>query len=238
MSYFLLTRPQHQVDDLSAWLDSIGQPNINAPMLEISYHACDSTILTDQTYAGIILTSSNALYSLRKSKIDPVDLPVFTVGPKTTQEALSYGFNDVCSTSLGKEDLPKLIRDKGNEGLYLYLSGDVITSDTEDDLKHHDIAYERKIIYSSTSIDHLSEDVQDKIINQEISHILFTSYRSGKNFSKLMDTYGFHSHLKQTKALCLSQGVLSSIRTLNWCSCVCAQDADLKNFINTHLSRI
>lgn len=91
----LVTRPQHQADNISYLLDNIGAIVYRFPTIAITplYPSITPSI---NTKTRLIFTSTNAVtYGLKYlEKVAPLLLqhcPLFAIGTKTTQKLLDYG---------------------------------------------------------------------------------------------------------------------------------------------------
>jgi uroporphyrinogen-III synthase len=85
----LITRPREDAEAIAARLVTLGHQTLTAPLLEPRWF--DGPTLDLAGIAAILATSANGVRALIR-RTPRRDMPVFAVGPQTTQQAQGAGF--------------------------------------------------------------------------------------------------------------------------------------------------
>jgi uroporphyrinogen-III synthase len=107
----LVTRPREDGEQIAAKLAALGHTALLAPLLEPRFHDGPEPALND--VQAILATSANGIRALIR-RTARRDIPIFAVGPQTTEEARAAGFSDVrCMSAAKTRPAPwsKILRD-------------------------------------------------------------------------------------------------------------------------------
>ena len=131
--HILLTRPLEDIQELILKFQELGHVVSHMPVIKIEKVNYKSINFSE--FNGIIFTSSNAIKHLDIRLIDKNKI-CFCVGSATEKKARSVGFQNVISTDGNVSNLKELILQNFNHssGRLLYISGEVITNDLDQDL--------------------------------------------------------------------------------------------------------
>lgn len=203
----LLTRPQAQADAVIDDLKAAGYEVISSPMLQIenlSYSAPDLS-----RYDGLIFTSVNAVRAFTPDKAAQ-SMPVFCVGEKTREHLCNAGYKTIVNASRNIDMMETVMRD--HRGRYLHPCGvDVVR---RMDVKGVDV--KALPVYKAHKVEKLTAEAEERLAHGEIECVLFYSARTGQAFVEAVHDADCTLSLKVTKALCLSDLVVNSIRKLPW----------------------
>ena len=156
--HILLTRPLEDVQELIFKFQGLGHVVSHMPVIKIEKVNYKSINFSE--FSGIIFTSSNAIKHLDTRLIDKNKI-CFCVGSVTEKKARSVGFQNVISTDGNVSNLKELILQNFNysSGKLLYISGEIITNDLDQDLISKGYDVKRIINYTARSIENLDEKI-------------------------------------------------------------------------------
>ena len=131
--HILLTRPLEDCSEMILKFKSLGHQVSHLPLLIVEKVNYDS--VNFPSFGGIIFTSANAIKFLDIKKIDKTCL-CFCVGNATEKKARSGGFQNVITAEGNVANLKELILQNFNQkdGKLIYVSGEVISSDLDQQL--------------------------------------------------------------------------------------------------------
>lgn len=211
--HFLVTRPLDDARELQAELEALGHHATLAPMMQLSLTPRHD--LDIRSFAGLILTSRNALRSLAATQLSPADLStvVYAVGPATAEHARDLGFQTVIQGSGTGEDLTSLIADtcSGDQRPLLYLTGQMLAFDCQAALTAKGFKVQRQIVYQTKAAQSLPEQVLDRLRNGGIDAVIVMAPRSAATYSALMEQNGLAGVARKLPTFCLSEKVARSL---------------------------
>jgi len=213
--HILLTRPLEDCHEMIAKLQSLGHEVSHLPLINIEGLKYEP--LNYSEFRGIIFTSANAVKFLDIKNIDKKKL-CFCVGVTTEKKARNSGFQNVFSADGNVDNLKELILQNFNcsEGKLLYISGEVISSNLDQDLISNGYTIERVINYRANPIEKYDEDFIEKLkLNMpEITYIY--SQNSAINFLKIIKNYQLETLWMNTNLMCISEKTSSILNEIKW----------------------
>ena len=160
--HILLTRPLDDCKELILRFKSLGHKVSHLPVINV-----DAILYNEPNYnefKGIIFTSANAIKNLNTSKINK-NLKCFCVGSTTEKLARASGFQNVIAADGNVRALKELIlqnHDK-KDGKILYVSGELISFNLEEDLRKEGYEIIRIINYSVEHNDEIKDDLIEEL---------------------------------------------------------------------------
>jgi len=168
-------------------------------------------------FRGIIFTSTNAVKFLDIKNIDK-KIACFCVGSATEKKVRGSGFQNVFAADGNVNNLKELILQNFNssEGKLLYISGEVISSNLDQDLISSGYTIERVINYRTNSIEKYDEDFIEKLKLKmpEITYIY--SQNSAINFLKIIKNYQLETLWMNTNLMCIGEKTSSILNEIKW----------------------
>jgi uroporphyrinogen-III synthase len=207
--HFLVTRPIDDARELQSQLNALGHQATLAPMMKLTLRPRQD--LNIASFAGLIITSRNALRSLAKSNLNPADLliTVYAVGPTTADQAKGLGFQTVITGPGNGEGLTSLVAETSgpDQGPLLYLTGQTLAFDCQQALNAKRFDVHREIVYQTEAAQSLPEAAIRAFHDGAIDAVIVMSPRSAATYSKLMQQTGLGPQAEQIPTFCLSEKV-------------------------------
>ena len=213
--HILLTRPLEDIQELILKFQELGHIVSHMPVIKIEKVNYKSINFSE--FSGIIFTSSNAIKYLDTKLIDKNKI-CFCVGSATEKKARSVGFQNVISTDGNVSNLKELILQNFNHssGKLLYISGEVITNDLDQDLISNGYDVKRIINYSARSIENLDEKFIEKLKLKMPEIVYIYSQNSALSFLKLIKNYNLSDFWMDTNLMCISEKTSSILNEIKW----------------------
>ena len=213
--HILLTRPLEDIQELILKFQELGHVVSHMPVIKIE--KVNYKIINFSEFSGIIFTSSNAIKHLDIRLIDKNQI-CFCVGSATEKKARSVGFQNVISTDGNVSNLKELILQNFNSssGKLLYISGEVITNDLDQDLISNGYDVKRIINYSARSIENLDEKFIEKLKLKMPEIVYIYSQNSALSFLRLVKNYNLSDFWMDTNLMCISEKTSSILNEIKW----------------------
>ena len=213
--HILLTRPLEDIQELILKFQELGHVVSHMPVIKIEKVNYKSINFSE--FSGIIFTSSNAIKYLDTRLIDKNKI-CFCVGSATEKKARSVGFQNVISTDGNVSNLKELILQNFNHssGKLLYISGEVITNDLDQDLISNGYDVKRIINYTAKSIENLDEKFIEKLKLKMPEIVYIYSQNSALSFLKLIKNYNLDDFWMNTNLMCISEKTSSILNEIKW----------------------
>ena len=213
--HILLTRPLEDIQELILKFQGLGHIVSHMPVIKIEKVNYKSINFSE--FNGIIFTSSNAIKYLDTRLIDKNKI-CFCVGSVTEKKARSVGFQNVISTDGNVNNLKELILQNFNHssGKLLYISGEVITNDLDQDLISNGYDVKRIINYSARSIENLDEKFIEKLKLKMPEIVYIYSQNSALSFLRLIKNYNLSDFWINTNLMCISEKTSSILNEIKW----------------------
>jgi len=213
--YILLTRPLEDCHGMILKFQSLGHEVSHLPLINIEGLKYNS--LNYSEFKGILFTSANAVKFLNIKDIDK-KIKCFCVGGATEKKARNSGFQNVFAADGNIDNLKELVLQNfsPSEGKLLYISGEIISSNLDQDLISNGYAIERVINYRATPIEKYDEDVIEKLKLKmpEITYIY--SQNSAINFLKIIKRYQLEALWMNTNLMCIGEKTSSILNEIKW----------------------
>ena len=213
--HILLTRPLEDCHEIILKFQSLGHKVSHLPLINIEglkYEPLDYS-----EFRGIVFTSANAVKFLDIKNIDK-KIACFCVGSATEKKARNSGFQNVFAANGNVDNLKELILQNFNsfEGKLLYISGEVISNNLDQDLISNGYTIERVINYKAKSIEKYDEDFIEKLKLKmpEITYIY--SQNSAINSLKVIKNYQLETLWMNTNLMCIGEKTSSILNEIKW----------------------
>jgi len=213
--HILFTRPLEDCHEMILKFQSLGHEVSHLPLISIESLKYEHPNYSK--FKGIIFTSTNAVKFLDIKDIDK-KLLCFCVGGSTEKNARSVGFQNVFAADGNVNNLKELILQNFNpsDGKLLYVSGEVISSNLDQDLISNGYTIERIINYKANPIEKYDEDFIEKLKLKmpEITYIY--SQNSAINFLKIIKNYQLETLWMNTNLMCIGEKTSSILNEIKW----------------------
>jgi uroporphyrinogen-III synthase len=213
--HILLTRPLEDCHEMILKFQSLGHEVSHLPLINIEGLKYEP--LNYSEFRGIIFTSANAVKFLDIKNIDK-KTECFCVGSATEKKARNSGFQNVFAADGSVNNLKELIIQNfdSSEGKLLYISGEVISSNLDQDLISNGYTIERVINYRANPIEKYDEDFIEKLKLKmpEITYIY--SQNSAINFLKIIKNYQLETLWMNTNLMCIGEKTSSILNEIKW----------------------
>ena len=213
--HILLTRPLEDCHEMILKFQSLGHEISHLPLINIE--GLKYEVPNYSEFKGIIFTSSNAIKFLDIKNIDK-KLKCFCVGNATEKKARSVGFQNVFAAEGNVNNLKELILQNFNpsEGKLIYISGEIISSNLDEELISDGYNVERIINYRANEIKKYDESFIKKLKLKmpEITYIY--SQNSAINFLKVIKNYQLETLWMNTNLMCIGEKTSSILNEIKW----------------------
>jgi uroporphyrinogen-III synthase len=213
--HILFTRPLEDCHEMILKFQSLGHDVSHLPLISIEGLKYES--LNYSNFKGIIFTSSNAIKFLDIKDIDK-KMICFCVGGATEKKARSVGFQNVFAAEGNVNNLKELILQNFNssQGKLLYVSGEVISSNLDQQLLSEGHNIERIINYKANPIENYDEDFIEKLKLKMPAIVYVYSLNSAVNFLKVIKNYKLESLWMNTNLMCIGEKTSSILNEIKW----------------------
>jgi len=213
--HILFTRPLEDCHEMILKFQSLGHDVSHLPLINIEGLKQES--LNYFNFKGIIFTSSNAIKFLNIKSIDK-KIICFCVGNVTEKKARSVGFQNVFAAEGNVDNLKELILQNFNssQGRLLYVSGEVISSDLDQQLISEGYNIERFINYRANPIEKYDDNFIEKLKSKMPDIVYVYSQNSAINFMKVIKNYHLESLWMNTNLMCIGEKTASILNEIKW----------------------
>lgn len=212
--HILFTRPEIDSVYSAKKLIQLGHQVSVFPILNIVKKKIIDINFTN--YNSVVFTSSNAVLCLDQNIQSNVRC--FCVGEVTAVQAKQKGFNNIITAGGNYLQLKETIlniTDK-NDGKFLYIRGEDIAHNLEEDLKASGYRIDSVINYTTS----LNPDFDQKTLkilkDQSIDLIFVYSNRSAAHLSQLIFNNGLESKCSSIQLRSLSENVFFPLKKIKW----------------------
>ena len=213
--HILFTRPLEDSQEIMLKFKSLGNDVSHLPLISIKGVKYQSINYSD--FKGIIFSSSNAIKFLETKNIDK-KIICFCVGSATEKKAKSFGFQNVFAADGNVENLKELILQNFNlkDGKLIYVSGENISIDLEQQLLNEGYDIERIINYRTIHNNKFDEKFTNEL-KQKIPDIVYVySQNSASSFLNFIKIYQFESLWMNTNLMCIGEKTSSILNEIKW----------------------
>ena len=213
--HILLTRPLEDSTELIIRFQKLGHVISHMPVIKIEKKNYENVNFSD--YKGIIFTSSNSIKFLDSKELDK-KINCFCVGNATEKQAFKAGFSNVYSADGNVTNLKELILQNFNpaEGKLLYVSGEVISSNLDQDLISEGYNIKRIINYIARPVEKINDEFIEKLKLKMPEIVFIYSQNSAINFLNIIKNHGLNNLWKDTNLMCLGEKTSSILNEIKW----------------------
>ena len=213
--HILFTRPLDDCHEMILKFQSLGHEISHLPLINIE--GLKYEVPNYSEFKGIIFTSANAIKFLDIKNIDK-KLKCFCVGNATEKKARSAGFQNVFAAEGNVNNLKELILQnfKSSQGKLIYISGEIIYSNLDQDLISNGYTVERIINYRANPIEKYDEDFIEKLKLKMPEIVYIYSQNSAINFLKMIKNYQLETLWMNTNLMCIGEKTSSILNEIKW----------------------
>ena len=213
--HILLTRPLEDSHELILKFQRLGHEVSHMPLINIESKKYEPLNFLD--FKGIIFTSSNAI---KFFDIKPIDKKIicFCVGSATEKKARSCGFQNVLSADGNVNNLKELILQNYNSsnGKLLYVSGEIISNDLDQQLMSEGYNVKRIVNYSAKPVEKFNEAFIEKLKLKMPEIVYVYSQNSAISFLNLIKNYQLVDHWMDTNLMCIGEKTSMVLNEIKW----------------------
>ena len=213
--HILLTRPLEDCYEMILKFQSLGHEVSHLPLILIEGLKHESLNYSD--FKGVVFTSSNAIKFLDIKNIDK-KINCFCVGNATEKKARSSGFQNVFAAEGNVDNLKEIILQNFNssEGKLLYVSGEIISSDLDQQLITKGYNIKRIINYRAKPIEKFEQSFIDRL-KLKIPQIVYVySQNSAISFLNVIKNYQLESLWMNTNLMCIGEKTSAILNEIKW----------------------
>ncbi len=213
--HILLTRPLEDCTELILKFQSLGNKVSHLPLLKLEKIKYDESYLSD--LKGIIFTSANAVKFLDLKTINKKVL-CFCVGNATEKKARSFGFQNVIAAEGNVKNLKEMILQNFNQkdGKIIYVSGETISSDLDQQLLKEGYNIKRIINYRTIHNENLNNQFFEQLKLNMPNIVYVYSQNSAKSFLKFIKLYQSDNLWMNTNLMCIGEKTSAILNEIKW----------------------
>ena len=213
--HILLTRPLEDCSEMIVKFKSLGHQVSHLPLLSIEEVAHDKINFAD--FNGIIFTSANAVKFLNHDEINKT-IKCFCVGEITEKKARSFGFQNTIAAEGNVSNLKELILQNHNssDGQLLYVSGETISADLDQQLTKEGYSIKRIVNYRVNHNQNFNEDFVKELKKNMPDMVYVYSQNSGLSFLNFIKIHQLESLWMDTNLMCIGEKTSSILNEIKW----------------------
>jgi len=213
--HILLTRPLEDCSEMIIKFKSLGHQVSHLPLLSIN--KMDHEQINYLDFKGIIFTSANAVKFLDSKTIDK-NLLCFCVGSATEKKARSAGFQNVIAAEGNVENLKELVLQNFNqkEGKLIYVSGETISVDLDQQLTKKGYSIKRIINYKTAHNQKFDENFIKELKLKTPDMVYIYSQNSASSFLNFIKINQSESLWMNTNLMCIGEKTSSILNEIKW----------------------
>ena len=212
--HILLTRPIEDCSEMIIKFQSLGHKVSHLPLLSIKKILHEEIDLSE--FRGIIFTSSNAVKFLNLTGLDK-NIKCFCVGNATEQEARSHGFSNTIAAEGNVLNLKELILQnfEKTEGKLIYVSGENISVDLDNQLQNEGYDVKRLINYETVHNEKFDNDFIDKLKLDMPDMVYVYSQNSASSLLKFIKFNQLESLWMSTNLMCIGEKTSAKLNEIS-----------------------
>jgi len=213
--HILLTRPLEDSCEMILKFQSLGHNVSHMPLINIEGKNYESINFSD--FKGIIFTSSNAIKFLDLKSIDK-KINCFCVGSATEKKAKNSGFQNIFCADGNVNNLKELILQNFNssDGKLLYVSGEIISNELDQQLFSQGYNVKRIINYTANPIKKFNDKFIEKLKLKMPEIVYIYSQNSSISFLNLIKNYQLEKLWMNTNLMCISEKTSVILNEIKW----------------------
>ena len=213
--HILLTRPLEDSQELILRFQKLGHEISHMPLVKIEKKIHENINFSD--YNGIIFTSSNSIKFLDIKLIDK-KINCFCVGSRTEKKARASGFLNVFSADGNVRNLKEIILQNYNssDGKLLYVSGEQISTNLDQELISEGYLVKRIINYVAQAEEKINQDFIEKLKLKMPEIVFVYSQNSAINFLNIIKNYQLIDLWMETNLMCIGEKTSTVLNEIKW----------------------
>jgi len=213
--HILLTRPLEDCGNLLIKFKDLGHAVSHLPVIKIKKLEYKEPNFND--YSAIIFTSSNSIKNLTMDVINKT-IKCFCVGSATEKFARSLGFQNVIAADGNVRALKELILQNHykKDGKILYISGEFISSNLDEELRTEGYDISRIINYTVEHIDEFQNNVIEELKKNIPDVVYVYSENSAKSLLNIIKKYQLIDSWMNTNLMCIGEKTSSVLNEVKW----------------------
>ena len=213
--HILLTRPLEDCSEMIIKFQSLGHKVSHLPLLSIKKILHEEIDLSK--FKGIIFTSSNAVRFLNLKGLDK-NIKCFCVGNATENEARRHGFSNTIAAEGNVLNLKELILQNFNktEGKLIYVSGENISVDLDNQLQNEGYEIKRVINYETVHNEKFDGDFINKLKLDIPDMVYVYSQNSASSLLKFIKFNQLESLWMSTNLMCIGEKTSAKLNEIKW----------------------
>ena len=213
--HILLTRPLEDCSEIILKFQSLGNQVSHLPLLKIEKVKYEEPNLLE--FKGIIFTSANAVKHFNVKKIDK-KISCFCVGNATEKKARGVGFQNVITAEGNVENLRELILQNfdQNDGKMIYVSGETISIDLDQQLKREGYKIDRIISYRTIQNESFNDNFVKELKLNMPDIVYIYSQNSAVSFLKFIKLHHSDNLWMNTNLMCIGEKTSAILNEIKW----------------------
>jgi len=213
--HILFTRPLVDCSDMILKFKSLGHQVSHLPLLNVEKMNYEEINFSD--YGGIIFTSANAVKFLDLKKLDK-NIICFCVGDLTEKKARNFGFQNTISAEGNVLNLKELILQnyKFKNKPLLYISGEIISADLDQQLINEGYVVKRIINYRVSHNENFDENFINELKLNIPDIVYIYSQNSASSFLNFIKINQTENIWMNTNLMCIGEKTSSILNEIKW----------------------
>ena len=213
--HILLTRPLDDCSEMILKFKSLGHQVSHLPLLKIEKMNYKEINFSD--YGGIIFTSANAVKFLNLDVLDK-NIKCFCVGSATEKKARSVGFQNTVAAEGNVSNLKELILQnyESKDKQLLYVSGEIISVDLDQQLLREGLSIKRIINYRVNHNQEFNENFVEELKLNMPDMVYIYSQNSASSFLNFIKLYQLKNLWMNTNLMCIGEKTSSILNEIKW----------------------
>ena len=213
--HILLTRPIEDCSEMIVKFQSLGHKVSHLPLLSIKKILHEKIDLSE--FRGVVFTSSNAVRFLNSNSLDK-KIKCFCVGNSTEKEARGHGFSNTIAAEGNVLNLKELILQNFDktEGKLIYVSGENISVDLDNQLQNEGYDVKRLINYETVHNEKFDNDFINKLKLNMPDMVYVYSQNSASSFLKFIKFNQLESLWMSTNLMCIGEKTSAKLNEIKW----------------------
>lgn len=210
MMVVLVTRPLAASLRTQARLQDRGVEAILAPLLDLEFMVPER-LLEDELPDAVVMTSANGVHAISGHRDLPAltQLPLWTVGSRTSAAARALGFSEPVGEALDARSLVEMLSTQTRRKL-LYIAAEVRSGDLGVLLPMHDVR--TCVVYRASPVAFLTQETVEALQERRVHAVLHYSRRLAQTYVELARAQNVLSEALDAHQLCLSEQVAGPLR--------------------------
>ena len=213
--HILLTRPLEDCSEMIVKFQSLDHKVSHLPLINVEKVHHDEINFAD--YGGVIFTSSNAVKNLNVKNLNK-KLICFCVGSTTEKKARSLGFQNTIAAEGNVSNLKELILQNYElkETPLLYVSGEIISTDLDQQLLREGYTVKRIINYKVNHTEKFDENFVNELKQNMPDIVYIYSQNSASSFLNFIKIYQTENLWMNTNLMCIGEKTSSILNEIKW----------------------